>query len=165
MSAVYLAGPDVFRPDAHERAEAARRLCKQYGYEALIPLDTYDANPHRIYQANVAMIKRAQVIIANLDPFRGAEADSGTCCEIGMAVALGKKVCGYVSRRQTTFERVADYEGRSIPDFLDRNGWHIENFGLPVNLMLACSMSIVVGTLEDALIHLRPHANTPLQAS
>lgn len=158
MSAVYLAGPDVFRPDAHERAEAARRLCKQYGYEALIPLDAYDTNPHRIYQANVSMLKRAQVVIANLDPFRGVEPDSGTVFELGMAVAMGKKVCAYVSQQQTTLERVADFERRRITDAVDRNGWHIENFGLPANLMLACSMTIVVGDLEDALKHLRPRS-------
>ena len=32
---VYLAGPDVFRPDVLEWAETARETCRRYGYEAL----------------------------------------------------------------------------------------------------------------------------------
>lgn len=159
---IYLAGPDVFRPDAMERAEAARLLCRQYGYEAIIPTDAEETDPDKICQANLAMIKRAQVVVANLDAFRGAEPDSGTCFELGFAVALGKKVCGYVSHFQTTVERVADLERRRIagdsPE--DKNGWHIENFGLPANLMLACSMTILEGDLEVVLKHLRPRATS-----
>lgn len=155
---LYLAGPDVFAPDALERAEVARRLCKHFGFDALIPIDSQETDPQKICQANLAMIKRAQVVVANLDAFRGAEPDSGTCFEIGYAVALNKKVCGYVSRRQTTVERVADMECRRIagPEAKDKNGWAIEDFGLPANLMLACMMPILEGTLETCLDYLRP---------
>ncbi|MBF1166450.1 MAG: nucleoside 2-deoxyribosyltransferase, partial [Dechloromonas agitata] len=36
---LYLAGPDVFRPDALHWAEVARQACRKAGHEALIPLD------------------------------------------------------------------------------------------------------------------------------
>jgi nucleoside 2-deoxyribosyltransferase len=37
---LYIAGPDVFRPDALGWAESARKLCRQHGYEALTALDS-----------------------------------------------------------------------------------------------------------------------------
>lgn len=154
---LYLAGPDVFAPEALERTEADRRLCRDYGFEPLSPLDNDSTDPQEIYAANIAMIKRAQVVVANLESFRGAEPDSGTVFEVGYAVALGKKVIGYCSPLQTTLDRVALHERRRIagPDPRDQNGWAIENFGLPANLMLACAMPIVEGDLEDALKYLR----------
>ena len=36
---LYLAGPDVFRPDAAARGEALKALCREFGFEGLFPLD------------------------------------------------------------------------------------------------------------------------------
>ena len=49
---VYLAGPDVFRPDVLEWAETARETCRRYGYEASIPIDHGETEAPRIFQAN-----------------------------------------------------------------------------------------------------------------
>ena len=156
---LYLAGPDVFRPNAKQWAESARTLCRQYGYEALIPTDSNEERPDKIYAANVAMIRRAQIIVANLDSFRGAEPDSGTCFELGYAAALGKRLCGYVTDALTVVERVAHFERRNADGGelgrLDKQGWHIEDFGLPANLMLAISTPISAGGLESCLQFLK----------
>ncbi len=37
---------------------------------------------------------------------------------------------------------------------VDRNGMHVEDFGLPLNLMLAVPVSIVIGGLPEALLAL-----------
>ncbi len=36
---LYIAGPDVFRPDALQWAESIRALCRREGHQALIPPD------------------------------------------------------------------------------------------------------------------------------
>ena len=36
-------------------------------------------------------------MLANLEPFRGSEPDSGTAFEVGYALALGKPVYAYLS--------------------------------------------------------------------
>ncbi len=160
---LYLAGPDIFRPDAIAWAEQARAMCRARGFEPLVPIDTDEREPERILAANLAMIRRAQVVVANLDPFRGAEPDSGTCFELGYAGALGKKLVGYVGSVSTVRERVAAHEGRPSAG-VDARGWAIEDFGLPVNLMLACSMRIVGGGLEAALDSLRQRAAAAVES-
>lgn len=158
---IYLAGPDVFRPDVADWAESARELCRRYGFEPLLPVDHQETQPDKIFQSNIDLIRKAQIVAANLDPFRGPEPDSGTAFEIGYALALGKKVCGYVSRLETLAQRVESAENRSEAPapygnkLTDRNGLMIENFGLPCNLMLSVPANIVEGGLEGCLKSIR----------
>jgi len=151
---VYIAGPDVFRPDAPDWAETVRAQCLRLGFEALIPLDGDATTPPGIYASNIDMIRAADVVIANLNPFRGVEPDSGTCFEVGFALALGKRVIGYIRSPELLRERVERLQGRPLDlhgDFaLDANGLRVEDFGLPLNLMLAVPVELVSG-LEQAL--------------
>lgn len=159
---IYLAGPDVFRPDAAAHGRALVALCAELGFEGVFPLDASLAGgePHaaarRIYQANVAHIARCDAVIANLDFFRGAEPDSGTCFEVGYATALGKQVVGYVPEEGSFAQRIR----RRCPTLVgegsrDARGWELEEFGLPLNLMLGVPCRIVVGGPREALAALR----------
>lgn len=162
---LYLAGPDVFRPDAPAWAEESRQCCTAFGHGALIPLDGVETTAPGIYQANIALIQAADAVLANLNPFRGCEPDSGTCLEVGFALALGKPVIGYLANNETTTQRVARmfgaplerHEGRPV----DRDGLYVEDFGLPLNLMLAVPLQIVVGGLPEALSALSTSTRAP----
>jgi nucleoside 2-deoxyribosyltransferase len=146
---LYLAGPDVFRPDAESWAASARALCAAAGHQALLPLDQQAATAAAICANNLRLIAEADCVVANLNPFRGAEPDSGTCVEIGYALALGKRVVGYAADLRPLRERlaVADAGGRCQ----DAAGWHVEDFGLPLNLMLAVPLRLAQGGLSEAL--------------
>lgn len=158
---IYLAGPDVFRPDVQEWAESVRELCRRYGFEPLLPVDHEETEPDKIFQANIDLIRKAQVVAANLDPFRGPEPDPGTAFELGYALDLGKKIAGYVTSLETVADRVtkANFSSKDIPaegDLLrDYRGMVVENFGLPCNLMLSIPAHIVEGGLEACLKSLR----------
>jgi nucleoside 2-deoxyribosyltransferase len=151
----YLAGPEVFRTDALEWAALARALCRAKGVEALIPLDGDAHSAEGIYFQNIAMIRAADVVIANLNPFRGAEPDCGTSFELGFAAALGKRLIGHVAEAGLCRDRIARWQGVKLEwwdnRLLDQDGMVVENFGLPLNLMLAVPATIVVGGLEEAL--------------
>ena len=161
---IYLAGPDVFRPDAQTWAESALETCRRHGFEPLLSVNFEETDPNRIFQANINLIRKAQIVVANLDSFRGPEPDSGTAFELGYALALGKKVYGYVTRLDTVAQRVTLAEGRGdsqVPNgdrLTDRQGMTVENFKLPCNLMLAIPTRIVEGGLEACLqlIRARP---------
>ena len=149
----YLAGPDVFRPDAGQWAEAARALCLEYAIEALIPLDGDATDAAGIYVQNVAMIEAADVVLANLRPFRGVEPDSGTSFEVGYAAALGKPVVAYIPSLESQIQRLAATQPLQFVQgrWVDAEGQTVEEFGLPVNLMLAVPACLVEGGLREAL--------------
>jgi nucleoside 2-deoxyribosyltransferase len=148
---VYIAGPDVFHPDAAHWANSVRTLLARHGHQALIPLDGEEVTATGIYHANIEMIRSADAVLANLNPFRGHEPDSGTCVEVGFAIAQGKPVIGYVSDGRVLKDKIG--QGNADKP-LDTNGLHIENFGLPLNLMLAIPCRIVVGDLNAAVAEL-----------
>ena len=171
---LYLAGPDVFRPDAASHAGRLKALCAAHGFEGLFPLDAQvgaqaDAAPADkaawIYRADIGLLDRADAVLANLDFFRGAEPDSGTCFELGYAIAKGKPVYGYVPEAGSWAERIR----RHVPALagtdpaVDAQGWELEEFGLPLNLMLAVPSVVVVGGPEAALarLHADMQAGTP----
>lgn len=152
---IYLAGPDVFRPDALAHAEAARRLVASHGHRALLPLDNEASTAADIYRANLAQIAAADLLIANLNPFRGFEPDSGTVFEVGYAVAAGKPVLAYVDDDRPLADRLAGHFGCDLlhlgEQLVDGDGMSVENHGLPLNLMLGIPLRIVRGGLEQAL--------------
>ena len=145
MKKIYLAGPDVFLPNAIEEGERLKALCKEYGYEGLFPMDNVVSGktPHEIAQkiqeANNQMIHTCDMVIANLSPFRGPEPDSGTVWEVGYAQAFGKKVFGYSTDRRTLKEKTQAMLELGESD-VDREGMVIEDFGLSHNLMFANCM-------------------------
>lgn len=160
---IYLAGPDVFRPDAAAHGRRLVALCAELGFEGVFPLDeslAAEGDPHgvarRIYQANVGHLARCDAVIANLDFFRGAEPDSGTCFEVGYAVALGKPVVGYVPEEGSFAQRIRRrHPAIAGAGSRDHAGWELEEFGLPLNLMLGVPCRVVVGGAREALAALR----------
>src|SRR3978361_516193 len=97
---IYLAGPDVFLPDAVEIGKRKAEICAAHGLTGLYPLDNAvdlavrDASLE-IFNGNEAMMEAADAIIANLTPFRGPGADAGTVYELGYMAGRGKLCLGY----------------------------------------------------------------------
>lgn len=157
---IYLAGPDVFAVDAPARFDLLRQLCHQRGLDGLEPSDgnmkTQPGPGHevakRIYVDNIALIESSHGVLANLESFRGLEPDSGTVFEVGFSVARGLPVACVLPNAASTYaERVAQTCGLSECGFYDASqGWLVENFGLPHNLMLAVPCRIFA-SVEEAL--------------
>ena len=86
----YLAGPDVFLPNAVAHAARKVEICRRFGLLGLPPLDQDVETAGKgldvwkaIYEKDIGMMERSDIIIANLTPFGGASADAGTLIEVG----------------------------------------------------------------------------------
>ena len=154
---VYLAGPDVFDRDNARTFASLSRLAHEYGLSPIVPMEGWgcvEAKPadrqslaQRIFAANIARLDSADGVIANLRDFRGTEPDAGTVFEVGYAHARGIPVVGYGVPARSYATRVGDREacGRDRSGTLRElaNGREVEDFGQPLNLMLACSVELV----------------------
>jgi nucleoside 2-deoxyribosyltransferase len=169
MPRIYLAGFEVFRADSVAHGTSLKSLCRRYGCQGLYPLD--NVTPAElggrdlaewIYRANIELIRQADLVMANLNVFRGHEPDSGTAFEVGYAVALGKPVWAYTGQHETLVERIAVATDPDDPQrAVDQDGYTVEDFGLNLNLMLACSATIVVGDAEACLARIQAHHAAP----
>jgi len=155
---LYLAGPDVFLPNAIEIGNRKKDLCDSFGFEGLFPLDneamTSFADERRdafIYRANVAMIHNADAAIVNLTPFRGISADVGTAFELGLLTGLNRPVFAYTNESETLLDRtkrngMAAFDA-ATSTWRDPHGLLIEDFGNADNLMLTEAINVQGGVL------------------
>ncbi len=151
---IYLAGPDVFRPDQESLFANRKFLLKEAGFTPLCPLDNeiHEGLSGRdlaraIFEANVSMIHDADIVIANCNDFRGQCIDDGTAFEIGVAAMARKIIFGYRDQLITMTDRIG---------VKDSNGWSVEPFGLSTNLMIEnaiinSSGQLIAGTFEDVI--------------
>lgn len=169
MKALYLAGPDVFLPNAGEIGARKREICRSHGFEGIFPLDAgSETDPSAIFRANCARMRRADGGLVNLSPFRGPSADPGTLFELGFLFALGKPVFGYTSRGADYARRVRAQCGRLVRRegrLWDPSGRLVEDYGLSDNLMIPGALGEAGGELvvveergRDALAALRSFA-------
>src|SRR5688500_12387249 len=124
---IYLAGPEVFLPDALAMGARKAAMCAQHGLEGVFPLDAQlglaglakPEQARRISEENEGLMRSCAGLIANLTPFRGVSMDAGTAFEVGFMRALQRPVLGYTNV-------VADYRARAevyrsapppLPDF------------------------------------------------
>lgn len=143
---VYLAGPEVFLPNAREMLDRKATLTRQAGLVPLSPGDlefppTNSKEELAISAIDEQMMLEADAIIANLTPFRGIGADTGTTFELGFMCGLGKPVFGYTNVARDHGQRIIDhYKGEVRVDADGRlrgpDGLAVEDFGLIDNLML-----------------------------
>lgn len=166
---VYLAGPDVFEPNAKARGQELKDLCTKHGLEGLFPLDneTSDfemgsiAMADAIRTANMDLIKSCDAILANMTPFRGPSMDVGTAYEMGVGSALGKIVVGYTKQGDSYVEKVKKlYVIKRAEDgyLRDENQMSVEEFGigkgekgLVDNLMISCGVEKLCDSEEEGL--------------
>ena len=76
MKKIYIAGFDVFEPDSIEIGKKFVKLCEEYGFIGLYPLDNViDFNQEKnkiaqdIYKANLNLINQCDIVIANINAF------------------------------------------------------------------------------------------------
>ena len=141
---VYLAGPEVFLPDAIEVGRRKVEICAEHGIIGLFPLDldgpAGPADSGAIFAACLSAMQQAEAVIANLTPFRGVGADPGTAFELGYMLALGRPVFGYTNDPLAHVERVRSRHGplrREGDQLFASDGHAVEDFALFDNLMLA----------------------------
>ena len=147
---IYLAGPDVFLPDAVDIGRRKAEICTRHGLTGLYPLDNAvdlsaaDASLS-IFKGNEAMMDAADAIIANLTPFRGPSADAGTVYELGYAAGRGKFCLAYSNDPTPYRDRVArigDVTKLADGRLVDPDGLTVEDFGWPDNLMMIHALDL-----------------------
>src|SRR6266403_3293172 len=146
---IYLAGPDVFLPNAATIGRRKVDICALHGVSGLYPLDNVidlkaaDASLN-IFKGNEAMMDAADAIIATLTPFRGPGADAGTVYELGYMAGRGKLCLGYSNDPSSYADRVGEFtevisrDGRLV----DASGLTVEDFGLTDNLMMIHALDL-----------------------
>jgi nucleoside 2-deoxyribosyltransferase len=145
---VYLAGPEVFLPNAREQLDRKIALTRAAGLVPVSPGDlAIPETPTRRERAlsisaiDEQLMNSADAIIANLTPFRGIAADTGTVYELGFMCGQGKLAFAYSNIAADHFSRTSDFYGGNVAPGADGHlrgpdGMLLEDFDMAENLML-----------------------------
>ena len=153
---IYLAGPEVFLPDAIEAGRRKCAICADAGFEGVYPLDNAlpleglakRAQGKLISESNETLMRSCDAAVANLTPFRGVSADAGTAFEVGFMRALGRPVLGYTNTPLDYVARSRTYRaGLRLPFDSDAPVIAIEDFDLAENLMIEIAIEASGGSL------------------
>lgn len=143
---IYIAGFDVFKDDAIQIGEKYKNICKNYGFKGYYPLDNVANGSNEIFKGNIRLINQSDIIVANLNDFRGQTMDDGTAFELGYGYASGKLLYGYIDSEDDMITKIGSK---------DKEGYNVEDFGKPINLMIAESVNIIEGDFEDCVKKLK----------
>lgn len=155
---IYIAGPECFYQNGQMVLNAMRRRAESLGFGVTLP------NDHPLDMENPDLQKRADsifadlkkvmkettIIIADLESYRGSEADSGTIYELGMAYADGLKCYGYTRDKRPLAWKDQKYvmkDGRVY----DERGRLAPYPELPFSPAVTGSTKIVQGDFDDCL--------------
>ena len=95
-------------------------------------------------------MRDCDIVLADLNDFRGFEPSTDVSFECGMGFQLGKKLFGYMGDTRIMKERIPNYGSQR--EYRDECGRNAENFDYPINLMFSASMPIFkAASLEEAL--------------
>jgi len=168
---IYLAGPEVFLPNAIEVLNSMKKICEKYNFVGMSPMDAdlsiakgKELLPMEIadliFINNTRFIEECEYVVANCSSFRGPLVDDGTSWEIGYAFGLRKVIFGYLPEKLTLVDNVINRIETKIHSSghpIDSDGYLVnENFGNSINLMLEFSIlssggSLVVGDFEKCM--------------
>jgi len=167
MKKVYISGFDVFHKESYFIYKQQKELLMNNRFIALHPFDkeTIMAENFKeefvsiIVHNNLQMIKECDIIIANLNSYRGAEPDSGTIFEIGYGYALNKKIIGY-KEILTSYEEeyinllnINPYEENDI--LYDDNNYLMNTYSKNFNIMIEQTVNIIEGDFLTAVEFLK----------
>lgn len=155
---IYIAGPECFYKGGPSILNVMRRRAESLGFGVTLP------NEHPLDMGNPELRKRADsifedlknimkettVIIADLEAYRGSEADSGTIYEIGMAYADGLKCYGYTRDKRPLKWKDQKYVMRDGVVY-DEKGKPAPYKELPFAPTVVGSTKIVEGDFDDCL--------------
>lgn len=166
----YLAGTEIFYENSDETQKKYHELCDKYGIIGFYPADeapndefkdyiAKDESVHekekQFFSHDLNHIYRTDIIIANLNDYRGNEPDSGTCVECGIAWGMGHRCFAFIDDARAMkdrFKGVKKIDENGV--VVDKNGAHLEDFDMPLNLMFS-DFTIFEGGLEEALKGIR----------
>lgn len=157
---IFLSGIERYEQNAKKVLDKMKQICNDYGFDAVSPLDqaaevgTIEVSNAYMWAANVfdnnqQHVRNCDVVVANLNNFRGYEISNDVAFECGMGYQLSKKLYGYMDDISPLISKIP-HLGENA-EYRDQSGSNVENFNYPANLMFSCTMNILEGKFEEII--------------
>ena len=156
---VYVAGAWPFENNWLEIADRIRALCIENNLEPIFLAPDEGNRPtftnpwstkSYIFHHHDQQLQASNVIIANLNPFKGYEPDCGTAWECGAAYMYGHKMYGYMDSLAPLIHKIPNVVGEDGRHY-DMYGSVVDDFDYPADLRFGSSMKLFEGKFETVV--------------
>lgn len=155
---IYIAGPECFYKNGPELLAVMRKRAEFLGFGVTLPNDhpldmenpDLQKRADSIFEDLKKIMKETTVIIADLEAYRGSEADSGTVYELGMAYAEGIRCYGYTRDKRSLMWKDQKYTLKKGVVY-DEHGEMAPYKELPFSPTVIGSTKIIEGDFDDCL--------------
>lgn len=137
---IYLSGFETCSKDYFTIIQKMRKLCNKYGFIGIC-YEGVDDSEEEFFINKIKAIERSDILIANLNFFRGDNIWDTTAFEIGYAYAKEKPIYGYISDMRSLKEKIGMKYSKDI----------IKETTVPISLLISMSTTIIKGDLEQCL--------------
>ncbi|MCQ4949184.1 nucleoside 2-deoxyribosyltransferase [Bittarella massiliensis (ex Durand et al. 2017)] len=155
---LYITGPQCFYPGGEHQLLTMKYLAEEYGFEVTnikekMGFDDCDPATGRqpLRKLTPDYLDDCDIVVGDVNFFRGGEPESGTIFELGVGFARGKKLYSFTRDRRDVIHRYP--VGQLCPDgkILDEHGMGYATAHTAGNLMYMVPSKIVEGDFEACL--------------
>jgi nucleoside 2-deoxyribosyltransferase len=156
---VYITGPQQYYPNGWEELKMMQAVAERYGFvvanDFSAPPGEHSRRPgqRQICQRQTCreFLDDCDIVIADVNFFRGGEPEGGTIFDLGVGFAKKKRLYSFTRDRRDVIHRYPHATYNEKGGLLDLQGWNF-NTALSVgNLMYTIPSKVVEGGFEDCL--------------
>ena len=152
---IYYTGPEKYHKDGLAQLKAMKAEAERWGFTFVNDL-TYLENGYKDYEhIDRTFLDDVDIVIGNVNGFRGSEPDATVGCDLGVGFAKGKKLYTFLPDRRDLIHRAPQYFRFAGERVLDENGHGPGEAYTLGNLMYMIPSKLVEGGFSKALEILR----------
>ncbi|MGV8026193.1 MAG: nucleoside 2-deoxyribosyltransferase [Anaerolineaceae bacterium] len=148
---LYISGPQKYYPNGLKELKMMKGYAEMHGFEVINDF-SYLENGYKDFEhIDRNYLDNCDIVIADVNPFRGGEPESGTVFDMGVAFAKKKRLYSYVRDIRNVIHKYPighyDEEGRIIDEY----GYSFGDGQTPGNLMYMIPSKMIEGSFIECI--------------
>ena len=148
---LYLTGPQRYYPDGLSELLMMKHIAEYYGFEVVNDFSSIKPGLPDYDRIGRDHLDNCDIVVGDVNFFRGGEPESGTIFELGIGFAKKKKLYTFTRDRREVIHRYPVGHFSETGGILDEHGMRYAAALTTGNLMYMIPSKIVEGTFEDCL--------------
>lgn len=148
---IYYLGPQRYHKNGRQFMEYIKSICEFNGFELVNDLSIYSDDLKNYEKIDRTHLDNCDIVVADVNFFRGGNPESGTIFEFGMAFAKNKKLYSFTKNLCNCIHKYPHVKFRDDGSFEDEHGLRAADLMTPGNLMYVTPGKMVEGEFNDCL--------------
>lgn len=148
---LYIAGPQKYFPNGLEELKMYKTVAEFYGFEVVNDFSCLENGLADYEKIDKSFLDDCDIVIADVNPFRGGEPESSTIFDLGIAFAKKKKIYTHVHDMRDVIHKYPHAHFNENGKVIDEHGLKYADGYTLGNLMYMVPGKMIEGDFLDCL--------------